>query len=689
MNKTLTQAAYLILRFVIALLIALTGVILAMLAFGTFATHAASTTQQQQRYTIANSVDPLVPPGFDCSKIRELGVDKQMNFRAGAIMIACGEAQGSSASPAGTFSRFVQKLLDPLVYGTTDVDLITPPETSPVTQSTTFTAGNPDNPLQIVVCYDDARGRDVTPINLAGCSVSTDGGNTFDRLTTANGQGPFPNCGSPAIIYNRPSQTWFVVCNDFACGNQGLGGYNSTTPWDPNSWTHFCAFSESFADRESAWADNNPSSPFYGRMYVSWNDFSVSGGALFVRYSTDNGLTWTNSRQVTTSFIRNVQITGDKLTGDVYIAGMDENGGSGCSSGCGSNRTNKIYRSTDGGNTWTNTYTGSPFVGPCRTNVGYFCTMYDNPAFWRHMGWGEPAAYNHVVSYVYSAKNGSDPGDVFYIRSTDSGVTFSAPFQLNANTDPTKAQWEPNISVSDAGTLFATWYDETPRVAASCQPPSPGTPCFQMHSRKSNDNGVTWLADDTLSDVPSPLQVITEPGIQPTFGSDYDYASSVLNQHLVGWVDGRVAINGVSQGDTFFDREPPGASTPTPTPMGCSVSSSTCGVTVFVPPSDFIFQVSGPVNPATVDASDLMVNNLPANSFVLSNSNTTITFHFNSSPAVQGQNTMHIPAGAFDCGEPVQEFTCTFTYQASTPTPAPSPRSTPTPRPRPAPHPRP
>ena len=97
--------------------------------------------------------------------------------------------------------------------------------------------------------------------------------------------------------------------------------------------------------------------------------------------------------------------------------------------------------------------------------------MYHNPAYWRHMGWGEPAAFNHVVSYVYAAANtAGDPGDVFYIRSTDSGVTFSAPFKLNSNTDATKAQWQPNLSVSDAGTLFATWYDETPRVAASCQP---------------------------------------------------------------------------------------------------------------------------------------------------------------------------------------------------------------------------
>jgi hypothetical protein len=31
--------------------------------------------------------------------------------------------------------------------------------------------------------------------------------------------------------------------------------------------------------------------------------------------------------------------------------------------------------------------------------------MYDNPPYWRHMGWGEPAAFNGVVSYVYAARN--------------------------------------------------------------------------------------------------------------------------------------------------------------------------------------------------------------------------------------------------------------------------------------------
>ena len=274
-------------------------------------------------------------------------------------------------------------------------------------------------------------------------------------------------------------------------------------------------------------------------MYISYNDFAIGGGALIVTYSSDNGTTWHAPIAVTATFIRDVQITGDKVTGDVYIAGMDEMGG-GLTT-----RANKIYRSTDGGNTWTNTYTGPTFPGPGRSASGFFATMYASPAYWRHMGWGEPAAYNHVVSYVYAARNTAtgDPGDVFYIRSTDSGVTFSAPFQLNANVETTKAQWMPNLSVSEAGTLFATWYDEAPRTAASCQPSSPATLCYQMHSRKSPDNGVTWLADETLSDVASPLPLQGDPGIQPTYVGDYDYGSAILTKHVTSWVDGRNPIN--------------------------------------------------------------------------------------------------------------------------------------------------
>src|SRR6266566_3852200 len=464
-RHSLGEGGFFNLRVLLGLFIVLAGVFLALAGFGVFPAPPAS--MAQARPTFTQFVNPLlIPPGFDCAQIRALGIDRQENLRAGAIMIFCGQAQGGSASPAAAFSQFARSLLPaPLAFGAADVDLVTGTETSPhVTQSETYSLANPDNPNQIVVTYNDSRGVFANPINISAASVSTDGGTTFVRLTAANGQSPFTNTlGDPVTLYNSPTGTWFATFLDIGCGGQGIGGYKSTTPWDPNSWTHFCIHTGFSDDRESGYSDNNSASPHFGNMYVSWNDFAVGGGALFVRVSTDNGLTWTPHQLTTgTPFIRDVQITGDLVTGDVYVAGMDEGGG-----GLAGPRSNLLFRSTDGGNPWTNTYTGPTFSGPgtglCDSN-SYFATMFGT--YWRHMGWGEPAAFNHVVSYVYAQHGaGADPGDVFYIRSTDSGVTFSTPLKLNIDTT-TRPQWQPNLSVSPAGTLFAMWYDA--RETGSC-----------------------------------------------------------------------------------------------------------------------------------------------------------------------------------------------------------------------------
>src|SRR5438874_4622917 len=334
MKKSTNQSAFFNLRVLIGLFIVLAGVFLALAGSGTFSALAQAL---QKSHIITDSKDPLVPNGFDCSKIHELGIDKQENFRAGAILSACGQAQGGSASHGGFLSQAIQKLplprgikklLLPLAYGATDVDLVTGTETFPnVTQSETYTLANPENAQEVLVAYNDSRGRNANPINISGASFSNDGGTTFTRITTAGGQSPFSNTlGDPVALYNQPTHTWLTVWLDVACGGQGLGGYKSTTPADPNSWTHFCVFNEGSADRESGWSDNNPASPFFGRMYVSWNDFA-RGEGIFVRRSTDNGVTWTGEAQVSTTFIRNVQMTGDPTNGTVYIAGMEENGG--------------------------------------------------------------------------------------------------------------------------------------------------------------------------------------------------------------------------------------------------------------------------------------------------------------------------------------------------------------------------
>src|SRR5437867_300135 len=506
-KKSASRSAFFNLRVLIGLFTVLTGVFLALAGLGTFSAIAASRAKAQQKHKIINIQG--LPPGFDCATIHEKGIDRMEGFRAGAIMIACGEATGGSASPGNALVRLAQKLMPvPLAYGAADVDLVTGTETPPhIIQSETYTSANPDNPDEICVAFNDSRGAAVS--NFSGVSCSTDGGMTFTRVTTASGQSPFTNTfGDPVILYNKPTQTWFTVWLD-ANGSCTLGGYKSTNPEDPTSWTHFCVHTNGGDDRESGWADNNPSSPNFGNMYVSWNDFNIGSGALVVSRSTDNGNTWSSAVTVINSgtFIRNTQITGDQSgNGTLYIAGMDEGGG-----GFPHNDTNKIFKSTNGGNTWTNTFTGTPFSGPgvafCSDN-SYFSCMFNNqggsvPTFWRHEGWGQVAALNDVVHLDYAQKGaGADPGDVFYIRSTDGGVTFGAPVKLNTDTT-TRPQWQPNISVSPGGTVFAMWYDA--RGSTTCTRGNTGVPCYQMWARKSTDNGATWLADMTFSDVISPL----------------------------------------------------------------------------------------------------------------------------------------------------------------------------------------
>src|SRR6266498_2899199 len=227
-KKSASQSAFFNLRVLIGLCIVLVGVVLALLGSGVLSSATAQSIIQgmTRGKIIPQSQDPLVPVGFDCSKIHEKGIDKQENFRAGAIMMACGEMPGvstSATSTLGPVGRLIKQLLTPLAYGAAYVDLVTGTETSPnVVQSETYTAANPDNPNQIVVTYNDSRGRNANPINISGASVSTDGGLTFTRLTKANGQSPFDNTfGDPVILYNKPSTTWFTVWLDGGCGGQG------------------------------------------------------------------------------------------------------------------------------------------------------------------------------------------------------------------------------------------------------------------------------------------------------------------------------------------------------------------------------------------------------------------------------------------------------------------------------------
>ena len=204
-KKSASRSAFFNLRVLIGLFIVLAGVFVALIGLGTFSGLTASSAQAQQKHKIINIQG--LPPGFDCATIHEKGIDKMEGFRAGLIMIACGESTGGLASPYPAFSQLLNKLMAPLAYGAADVDLVTGTETPPhIIQSETYTTANPDDPNEICVAFNDSRGAAVS--QFSGVSCSTDGGTTFTRVTNASGQGPFAlTFGDPVILYNKPTQT--------------------------------------------------------------------------------------------------------------------------------------------------------------------------------------------------------------------------------------------------------------------------------------------------------------------------------------------------------------------------------------------------------------------------------------------------------------------------------------------------
>jgi DNA-binding beta-propeller fold protein YncE len=510
----------------------------------------------------------------ECSSIAKEGIEKQLNLEASEILVECGvlpagagtgESESPASGPEGSFPG-------------SDVNVITGAETYPhVTQSESFVWSHGNT---IVVTYNDSRGATESPTNLSGVSVSHDGGETFTRLLPSPFTGHRRNRGDPVVVYNEKLGKWFagfLVAEEGtgSCGAKGMGMWTST---NGDTWTvGACAHIGSNDDRESMWVDNNPASPFYGRMYISFNDFSVGGGALEVVHS-DDGVTWSAPVTLLSTFRRNVQVTGSPGSdGTVFVVGQEENGGGVGNTG----QRNYMYRSTDGGVTWTSTAMGSTFTIPGSKSCGYFPAI---PPIWRQTGWGQPAVGpNGVVQYVYAAHGeGTDESDIYYVRSTDNGATWSTPLRLNTDSSG-KAQWMPSLRVTPSGVVEATWYDRRNTTNGEN---------YQRFARVSNDNGATWGTDEPLSTemIPQPTQ--PDPNVQTCYAGDYNYTTASSTTGFDTWTDGRVSIEPAGPVQKVFFHSIPLAAGP----------SVTTGTATGITATEAILH--GTVNPNGLPTSD-------------------------------------------------------------------------------------
>ena len=489
----------------------------------------------------------MTSTGLSCQQIQSMNLMKQDNMRAGLTLIECGIVKGGSGETGSAEEEL--PLAPPNILASNRT--CTSGSSCTKSESMVWSAGS-----TIVVNYNDHNAG-----QYSGVSYSTNGGATFTQILPPPFTTHGTNYGDPIVVYNARLGKWFAGDLASGCGGQGIGMWSSP---DGINWSNAnCAHVNSGDDRESMWVDNNPASAGYGRMYISWNNFNIGGGALQVTTSND-GVTWTTPKTLNASFIRDVQITGTPLIplsksifpnvpySTVFVASMDEGGG-----GL-NNRQNVMYRSTDGGTSWNSFSMGGAFAavgdGVCASN-SYFARVYP---IWRHMGWGEPAVGPaQVVHYVYAGKGtGNDHGNIFYTRSTNNGSTWSAPIKLNTDADAQfKTQWMPSLSVTNTGKVTASWYDRRSVTTACNAVTDPGCK-YERYARQSADNGVTWGADFAVSDgvIDQPDQQDT--GVQSCYAGDYDYNTAVNSNAWVTWTDGRRSVGGVHVQDVMFAAVP-------------------------------------------------------------------------------------------------------------------------------------
>jgi hypothetical protein len=149
-------------------------------------------------------------------------------------------------------------------------------------------------------------------------------------------------------------------------------------------------------------------------------------------------------------------------------------------------------------------------------------------------------ANSQTVYLAYAADPpGADEADIFFIKSTDGGVTWAAP--LTVNDDGTSNdQIHPAIAVKADGTIDLAWYDK--RNAANDDQ-------WDVYFANSIDGGASFGPNRRITDqsFTTPSDTSGSPWIGEYLGIDVD-ATTAYIAFTSGISD--------SRGDVFFDAEP-------------------------------------------------------------------------------------------------------------------------------------
>ena len=286
-------------------------------------------------------------------------------------------------------------------------------------------AVNPRNPKQVVVVYQFQ----------AAAAYTRNGGKSWQL---ANGVSPtnYKMSGDVSVAFDNQGHAIYDCIAFDKLGTFNYWAHNATRNgifvrrslnggkhWQPTLRTVSAWPTQPgipFEDKPYIVADNNPHSPYAGNLYIGWTRWTLTDSRMLLSRSTDDGRTW--SRPIEISHDRGLP--------------RDDNGAlEGFDGAVGPHgtlyavwaHTNRIdfTESRDGGKTFTRSH---PIVHTAPT-------MFAVQGMERANGFPQIAADPHSGDlYVSWSDYRNGEVDVFLIRSTDHGQTWSQPVKVN--TDP-------------------------------------------------------------------------------------------------------------------------------------------------------------------------------------------------------------------------------------------------------------
>jgi hypothetical protein len=389
--------------------------------------------------------------------------------------------------------------------------------------------------------------------------------------------------------------------------------------------------------------------PGHGFQYQAYDAANCAGTNAAFQRSTNGGVTWQSP----------VTIPNSPIYGSLDV---DTNGNVfvGAWSGGATFRCVRSSNAQFGGQTPTfdrNTAVslGGSLLYPGTVNPEGLCGMVFLAI--DHSG---GATNNNIYILASVEPSGRTTTDVMFVRSTDGGLTFSAPHRINDDGLTSKWHWFGTFSVAPNGRLDAVWYDS--RNAAN-------NTDSQLFYSYSTDAGVTWSPNVPASSLFNPMEGYPNQnkiGDYITMVSD-NTGANVAYSATFNFNPSR----GQHEEDVYYVRVfPSGGGTPTPTPTASSTSTPTPTAT------------ASPTGTPTATASPTPIVTPTATATATFTPTATATATASATPTATPTATATTTATV----SPTATSTATATIS---PRPTPTPRLGPTPRPRPTPLPRP